>query len=78
MQPGETMTGEELQQAARDAMSGHTQEEAAERLNVSRGTVAAALNGKNADRYQKPLCAIVEAFTEYTVEKRVRYAVEEK
>ena len=78
MQPGQKMTGKELQQAARDAMEGHTQQEVADRLGVSRGTVAAALNGKSPDRYQKPLSEIVEAFTDYSVERQVRYAVKEK
>lgn len=78
MQPGQVMTGEELQSAAREATKGRTQEEVAERLGVSRSTVAVALNHDDADRYQKTLAGIIEAFAGYSIRRQVRYTVEEK
>ena len=72
------MTGQDLQKAAREAMQDHTQEGVAQQLGVSRGTIAAALNATEADRYQRILCRIVETFTTFSVEKQVRYVVTEK
>ena len=78
MQPGQVMNGEELQSAAREAIEGRTQEEVAERLGVSRSTVAVALNHDDADRYQKTLAAIIEAFAGYSIRRQVRYTVEDQ
>jgi DNA-binding LacI/PurR family transcriptional regulator len=50
----------------------------AERLGVSRSTVAVALNHDDADRYQKTLAGIIEVFAGYSIRRQVRYTIEEK
>lgn len=76
MQPGDIMTGQQLQDTARKATEGHSQSEVAEKLGVSRSTVAVALTHKDVHRYKKTLSRIIEEFADLGVE--VRYLLTER
>lgn len=78
MREGDELTGPELQQGAREAMAEHTQEQTAQRLGVSRGTVASALNAKTPSRYARTLARIIEEFTDFAVEVETVYRVRRK
>ena len=67
MQPGQEMTDEELQQAAREAIGDRTQSEVAEALGVSGPTISVALN-KKPSRYAGTLKRIIERFAGYRIE----------
>ena len=67
MKAGQTMTDEELQDAAREAIEGHTQAEVAEALGVGPSTISQALSRPVETRYAGTLRRIVEHYTDFRV-----------
>ena len=68
MHEGQEMTDADLQQAAREAIEGHTQTEVADELGISNATVSLALNHETPSRYAGTLKRIIERYTDYQVE----------
>jgi hypothetical protein len=68
MHEGQEMNDAELQQAAREAIEGHTQTQVAEELDLNQSTISLALNHETPSRYAGTLRRIVARYTGYSVE----------
>jgi transcriptional regulator with XRE-family HTH domain len=70
MQPGQEMTDDELQEAAREVLEGQgaSQSDAARALGMHRSTVSKALGHDPPSRYAGTLRRIIEAYTDFRID----------
>ena len=81
MRHNQTLTGEELQDEARNAIEaaeGETQASVARKLGVSRNAIHRALNAEKPSNYASTLGRIIDAVTDFEIEASTIYRVKRK